>query len=95
MPAAKFEYRLLQPTAGLLVAHDPRIPEEFEALPMQVAPASGLRRVDWYVDGQLAASTPGTGYPWPLQHGTHSVHARVWAIGDEGHDTDEIRFHVN
>jgi penicillin-binding protein 1C len=93
-PAAKVDYRLLQPTAGLLVAHDPRIPEEFEALPMQVAPVSGLQHVEWYVDGKLAASTIGTSYPWPLQHGTHSVHARVWAIG-ERHDTAEIRFHVN
>jgi penicillin-binding protein 1C len=92
--AAKVDFRLLQPTAGLLVAHDPRIPEEFEALPMRVAPVSGLQRVEWYVDGQLAESTTGTRYAWPLQHGTHSVRARVWASA-EGHDTDEIRFHVN
>jgi penicillin-binding protein 1C len=73
------QYRLLQPTAGLRVAHDPRIPGELEALPMQIAPVPGLRRVDWYVDGELASSTIGPSYPWPLQHGTHSVHAKVWA----------------
>jgi penicillin-binding protein 1C len=89
------DYRLLQPTAGLLVAHDPRIPREFEALPMRVAPVSGLQRVEWYVDGQIAASTGGPSYPWPLQHGTHSVHAKVWTVGDQSHDTEEIRFHVN
>jgi len=42
---------MLQPTAGLRVAHDPRIPSEFEALPLQIAPVPGLHRVDWYVDG--------------------------------------------
>jgi penicillin-binding protein 1C len=89
----KIEYRLLQPTAGLLVAHDPRIPSEFEALPMQVAPVPGLEQVEWFVDGQLAASTTSTSYPWPLLHGTHSVHARLW-VGSESRDTDEIRFHV-
>jgi len=88
------EYRLLQPTAGLLVAHDPRIPGEFEALPMRIAPVSGLQRVEWYVDGKLTSTTLSTSYPWPLEHGTHSVHARVWADTDS-HDTDEIRFHVN
>jgi penicillin-binding protein 1C len=92
--AAKIEYRLLQPTAGLLVAHDPRIPQEFEALPMQVAPVSSLQRVEWYVDGKLAASTTGRSYTWPLQHGAHTVHARMWT-GAESHNTDEIRFHVN
>jgi penicillin-binding protein 1C len=91
--AAKVEYRLLQPTPGLLVAHDPRIPEEFEALPMQVAPVSGLERVEWFVDGKLAESTAGTSYPWPLQQGAHSVHARIW-VDHDSHDTDAIRFHV-
>jgi hypothetical protein len=84
---------LLQPTAGLLVAHDPRIPREFEALPMEVAPVPALRQVEWYIDGKLAANTAGTSYPWPLQHGAHTVRARLW-VGSESHDTDEVRFHV-
>jgi penicillin-binding protein 1C len=88
------QYRLLQPTPGLLVAHDPRIPSEFEALPMQIAPVAGLQRVEWYVDGKLASSTTRPSFPWPLQHGTHSVHAKVWTSAN-AHDTEEIRFHVN
>ena len=90
---AKIEYRLLQPTAGLLVAHDPRIPSEFEALPMEVASVPALRQVEWYIDGKLAANTTGTSYPWPLQHGAHTVRARL-LVGSESHDTDEVRFHV-
>jgi penicillin-binding protein 1C len=90
------QYRMLQPTAGLRVAHDPRIPGEFEALPMQIAPVPGLRQVDWYVDGKLASSTTRPSYPWPLQHGTHVVHARVWLrTAADAHDTEEIRFYVN
>jgi len=58
--AAAPQYRLLQPTAGLQVAHDPRIPAEFEALSMQIAAVPGFHRVDWYVDGKLAASTRET-----------------------------------
>jgi penicillin-binding protein 1C len=93
--AASASYRLLQPTAGLLVAHDPRIPVDLEALPMQIAPVAGLQRVEWYVDGKLATSTTRPSYPWPLQHGTHSVHAKVWTASADAHDTEEIRFHVN
>ena len=91
------QYRLLQPTAGLQVAHDPRIPTEFEALPMQIAPVPGFHRVDWYVDGKLTASTTDTHYPWPLQRGTHSVKALVWTEADTAtgaHATDDIRFYV-
>jgi hypothetical protein len=93
---ASTQYHLLQPTAGLLVAHDPRIPSEFEALPMQIAPVTGLHRVDWYVDGKLASSTTRPSYPWPLQHGTHYVRAEIWTgTSGDAHDTEEIRFHVN
>ena len=89
-------YGLLQPTAGLLVAHDPRIPSELESLPMRIAPVPGLREVDWYIDGQLASSTTRPSYPWPLQPGTHNVIARIWVErSSESHDTEEIRFHVH
>jgi penicillin-binding protein 1C len=94
--AAAPQYRLLQPTAGLHVAHDPRIPAEFEALPMQIAAVTGLQRVDWYVDGKLAASTTDTHFPWPLQRGTHSVKAQVWTDSASGaQHTDDIRFYVH
>jgi penicillin-binding protein 1C len=80
----------------LHIAHDPRIPAEFEALPMQIAAVTGLLRVDWYVDGKLAASTTDTHFPWPLQRGTHSVNAQVFtdsATGAQG--TEDIRFYVH
>jgi penicillin-binding protein 1C len=93
-PAATVQYRLLQPTAGLRVAHDPRIPADLEALPMQIAPLPGLERVEWFVDGKLASSGTTTSYPWPLQHGTHGVHARI-VTGTDAQVTDEIRFYVN
>ena len=89
------QYRLTQPTAGLRVAHDPRIPAEFEALPMQIAPVLGFDRADWYVDGKLAASTTETHYPWPLQRGTHTVKALVWTDAAAGAQaTEDIRFYV-
>jgi len=93
--AAAPQYRLLQPTAGLQVAHDPRIPAEFEALPMQIAAVPGFHRADWYVDGKLAASTTDTHYPWPLQRGVHSVKALVWTETAAGAQaTEDIRFYV-
>lgn len=91
--AAAPQFHILQPTAGLQVAHDPRMPTGFEALPMEIAPVQDLKRVDWYVDGKLAATTVDPHYPWPLQHGTHTLRAQIWT--DAGHDTEDVRFHVN
>ena len=87
-------YRLLQPTVALQVAHDPRIPDEFQALPMQVAAVPELERVDWYVDGRLAASTREPRYSWPLRAGAHTVKAQLWTGPAGVHQTDEIRFYV-
>jgi penicillin-binding protein 1C len=89
------QYRLIQPTPGLQVAHDPRIPVEFEALPMEIAAVPGLEKVDWYVDGKLAASTTENRYPWPLQRGEHSVRALVQTdAAESAQATDDIRFYV-
>ncbi len=95
-PSTLPQFRLVQPTPGLLVAHDPRIPSELEALPMQIAPVPGLQRVDWYVDGRLSSSTARASYPWPLQQGVHTVQAKIWLLSSaDPHDTDAIRFYVN
>jgi penicillin-binding protein 1C len=92
-PAA--EYRLLQPTPGLQVAHDPRIPPEFEALPMTIAAVPGLRRVDWYVDGREVGTTGGGTYAWPLSRGSHEVWSRIWDRQSAApHATEVIRFRV-
>jgi penicillin-binding protein 1C len=95
-PAAGALYRLLQPTAGLHVAHDPRIPKEFEALPMQVAPVPGLYKVVWYVDGREVSSTSSESYAWPLLPGAHEVYSRIWdAQTKDAHTTDVVRFYVH
>ncbi len=94
LPAAP-DPRLVLPTPGLQVAHDPRIPSQLEALPMQIAPVSGLAAVDWYVDGQLASHTVSPKYSWPLVHGAHEVYSRIWlADRADALSTEPVRFYV-
>jgi penicillin-binding protein 1C len=88
---------LLQPTPGLQLAMDPRIPDSLEKFPIEVAHDLPARRVVWFVDGRARAST-GTGaheYLWPLSRGTHVAHARIWlANGKTPVDTPGVRFYV-
>ncbi len=93
--ASAVDVRLLLPTPGLQVAHDPRIPKEYEALPMEVSHIAGLSAVEWYVDGQLATTTLGPRYDWPLAKGTHEVYSLVYAgPAAEPRATDPVRFYV-
>ena len=94
--APRAEVRLLLPTPGLQVAHDPRIPQQFEALPMEVSRVPDLSAVDWFIDGQLASTTAGPRYDWPLAKGTHEVYTRVHVgANGEPHATETVRFHVH
>jgi penicillin-binding protein 1C len=94
-PMAARETHMLLPTPGLQVAHDPRIPAELEALPMQIATMPGLTSVDWYVDGELASRTSAPKFSWPLIRGAHEVYSRIWlANRTEPVSTEPVKFYV-
>jgi len=75
--------RLKQPSEGLQLAMDPRIPDDHEAfawvLSETVLPESYSLR--WLVDGKVVATTPSTvrQWLWPLTRGTHLAQVQVWS----------------
>lgn len=71
------EYRVLEPTAGLQLARDPRIPNELQAFTMSVAAVPALQEITWYVDGVPASRTSIAKYTWPLVRGTHEMYAII------------------
>lgn len=89
--------RLVQPTNGLQLAMDPRIPDDKEFFPFILPGDLSFEKVDWLVDGEVDGSTPHyvTQFPWKVSRGTHHVVARVWLEGDKSPiDSDEVRFYV-
>jgi penicillin-binding protein 1C len=86
---------LQQPTEGLQLAMDPRIPDMQETFSFHLANIPVGTRVDWYVDGRLAASTSTGEYLWNLKRGEHTVRARFWqAESDKFEETTTVRFIV-
>ena len=89
------EYRILEPTPGLQLARDPRIPSELQAFTMSVAPVPALQEVTWYVDGAPASRTSTGKFPWPLARGTHEMYAVIRRSGSaDPHTTEKVRFYV-
>jgi penicillin-binding protein 1C len=75
--------QLLQPTGGLELAMDPRVPDDLEVFPLVLPRGLPYMRVVWLMDGVLAGVT-GTGvhrWDWSMRKGTHKVLARVWLGG--------------
>lgn len=86
---------LQHPIQGMQLAMDPRIPEDQQAFVFKLANLPMGMPVDWYVDKKLVASLSTGKYPWILQPGKHSVHARIWSANlDQFSETTEVNFIV-
>ncbi|HIE00302.1 MAG TPA: penicillin-binding protein 1C [Thiotrichaceae bacterium] len=90
--------RLKQPTPGLQLAMDPRIPDEYEAFMLKLSEISlPVESVEWLVDGEIIGTTSDEvhQYSWPLSPGTHIAQARIWPTdADKPLTTPLVRFYV-
>ncbi len=88
--------RLKQPTPGLQLAMDPRIPDEYEAFMLKLSEISlPVESVEWLVDGEVIGTTSVHQYSWPLSPGTHIAQARIWITdADQPLATPLVRFYV-
>lgn len=74
---------MIQPSPGLQMAMDPRIPDNHEAFPFKLSGVPDNSSVDWYVDDKLISTTSSDSYLWPMSRGNHTAMARVRSV-DEG-----------
>jgi penicillin-binding protein 1C len=88
---------LLQPTPGLQIAMDPRIPAELQAFAFRISQNIKPERVQWVLNGKLAGETGKDEHRflWPLSRGEYIVRARVWRGGQsEPAETPRVAFVV-
>lgn len=78
--AVEERYKLAHPIDQMLVARDPRIPDDMEALEFKLNLDAGVHKVEWFVNGKIVASTSAAKYYWPLEAGLHVVSAKVYDI---------------
>ncbi|TNF36948.1 MAG: hypothetical protein EP312_00135 [Gammaproteobacteria bacterium] len=73
--------RLRKPSAGLMLAMDPRIPDEHEYFEFALMDNQSIVSVDWYVDGKPVGQTGSNKYQWKVSRGKHQVYAIVHLDG--------------
>ncbi|MCE5336576.1 MAG: transglycosylase domain-containing protein [Desulfobacteraceae bacterium] len=95
--AQKADLRLLQPTQGLQLAIDPRIPLPLQSFAFKIPRNTEVARIEWVLNRELLAQT-GSGVHqlnWALLRGIHQLKARVWTKPDEEPmETPEVSFMV-
>ena len=89
--------RLLQPSPGLLIALDPRIPPDLQAFTFKIPPEVETVKTQWVLNGQPVGETGRNRreFLWSLRRGRYSLFARVWRAGSRGPvDTPAVDFAV-
>ncbi|KHD05540.1 glycosyl transferase [Candidatus Thiomargarita nelsonii] len=89
--------RLKQPSPGLQLAMDPRIPDEYEAFALKLSdtPLKEADIIEWLVDGKVIGTTSPDERQilWPVERGTHIAQARV-STSEKRLVTPIVRFYV-
>ncbi len=83
-----------QPTDGLLLAYDPRLPGDYQAFDFVLAGVREEDHVDWHINGGPPLRRMGARYSWPLQRGKHRVSATIRRQGQILAELEETRFTV-
>ncbi len=86
--------RLRQPTPGLHMAYDPRLPAKHQGFEFILQGVGETDIVDWHINGVNVVRHTGARYLWPLSRGTHSVSAVVWRNGQRVASVDQVQFLV-
>jgi len=90
------EPRIRKPSKGLMLAMDPRIPDEHEYFEFALGKRTDINNVRWYVNDQLVATTRDFKYNWKLSRGNFKARAEVMLMGKNSPvTTEEIEFQVN
>jgi len=88
---------LLQPTPGLQIILDPRIPVELQAFAFRISDRANPVKTEWVLNGSPIGETGKDEHEflWPLGRGEFTLCARVWQ-GDEQDPvkTPEVAFVV-
>lgn len=85
---------LTQPTDGLHLAIDPRVPRDKQAFEFALAGVENTTQVEWVLDNESIAKQKGGKYLWQLARGKHQLKAVVWQDGRQFAQTVPVEFIV-
>ncbi|MFH2043606.1 MAG: transglycosylase domain-containing protein [Pseudomonadota bacterium] len=89
------EVRIRKPSKGLMLAMDPRIPDEYEYFEFALTDADDIKNVKWFINKQLVATTDSIKYNWKVMKGEFTTRAEVSFNGSiRPIVTEEIEYKV-
>jgi len=86
--------KLVQPTPGLILALDPRLPRDKQAFEFRIAGLTSREQVEWRIGDVAVAHTHLGSYVWPLRAGRFVLSATVTRGGRVAARLGPVAFHV-
>lgn len=86
--------RIILPTEGLLLARDPRIPDDLEVFNFQITPIKDLVSIKWILDGELIGESHAPSFPWKVKAGKHQLEALVTDKHGQQKQMNKVNFLV-
>ena len=88
---------LREPSPGLQIAVDPRIPAELQAFAFRISEEIEPEKIEWVLNGKPVGETGKNEHRflWPLSRGEYILRARVWVEGqNDPVETPHVAFVV-
>ncbi|MCF8049787.1 MAG: transglycosylase domain-containing protein [Desulfobacterales bacterium] len=95
-PEGQKVVRIRKPSNGLMLAMDPRIPDNCEYFEFALTDIQALGKVRWFINDKPISVTKKPAYNWKLSRGNFRVRAEVYLKGrDAPVTTEEVEYRVN
>lgn len=89
------EVRIRKPSKGLMLAMDPRIPDEYEYFEFALTDTADLKNVKWFINNKLVATTDKLTYNWKVSRGEFTTRAEITLNGSiRPIVTEEVEYKV-
>jgi len=87
------EFKIIAPSKNLILAKDPRIPDELEYYKFQVSKVKNLIKIEWYLNSILIATTKNESYDWKVKRGKYILQVKKF-VGYEEVLSRKVLFNV-
>jgi penicillin-binding protein 1C len=78
IPKEESDIKIVAPTKNLILAKDPRIPDEMEYYTFKAALPKKSKKVEWYLNNTLTATTTNPSFEWAVTRGDYDLHVKVF-----------------
>jgi penicillin-binding protein 1C len=85
--------KIISPTKNLIFAKDPRIPDAMEYYTFRVTLPKKSRKIEWYLNNTLTATTTNPSLEWAVTRGDYDLHVKVF-LEDEERMSERVHFSV-